>query len=119
MEVHNIDDACWKLARDLEKSVAGEYGLQDYYIWKSWLLSDQAKCGNNDYPDNWLFCETEEVRSELLRTIDAYGKRWYLYKTTRRHKICGKIFDAYEIFSDRKRSCCEALCGFKFEEGEL
>jgi predicted MarR family transcription regulator len=110
----SIDDARWHLAKQIEKAVAEEYGLTDYYEWKKWLLSDQAAYGNNDYHDNWCFVETEDTAHETLAEIAAFGEKWHLVRTTRRHKVSGKTFDAYEVFSDRHYNCCEALCGFRF-----
>jgi hypothetical protein len=110
----NIDDAKLRLSQQLEKSVAEEYGLTDYYEWKKWLLADQATYGNADYSDNWCFAETEDTSHETLAEIAAFGEKWQLVRTTRRHKISGKTFDAYEVFSDRHYNCCEALCGFRF-----
>jgi hypothetical protein len=110
----SIDDARWHLAKQIEKAVAEEYGLTDYYEWKKWLLADQATYSNTDYADNWCFAETEDTAHETLTEIAAFGEKWQLVRTTRRHKISGKTFDAYEVFSDRHYNCCEALCGFKF-----
>ena len=110
----SLDMGNLRLAKELEKAVAEEYGLKNYYEWKKWLLADQQECKNSDYPDNWLFAEAKDNSHETLATFDAFGACWYLVKTEREHKICGKKFFAYEIFSDKESNYCEALCGFQF-----
>lgn len=105
------------LARSLEKEVAGTYGLKDWYTWKKWLLSDKERYGNTDYDDNWLFCEIEYQEPEILARVQAGDEIWYVTKQYRKHKISGKEFYAYEVYSDLKFLCCEAVCGFDYKEG--
>lgn len=105
------------LARSLEKEVAGTYGLKDWYTWKKWLLSDKERYGNTDYDDNWLFCEIEYQEPEILARVQAGDEIWYVTKQYRKHKISGKEFCAFEVYSDLKFLCCEAVCGFDYEEG--
>lgn len=103
-------------AKEIEQRVFEEYHLADYYAWKHWLLEQQQKSENNDYPENWLFYHTEDVSQKILETYPTPGETWYLIATTRRHKICGKTFTAYEVFPDKKKTYCVALCGFRYEE---
>ena len=113
---NSLDDARWHLGRQLEKAVAEEYNLKDYNTWKAWLLADQVKYDNHDYRDNWLFAETDTISHELIQNIDAFGTRWLLVKSFRRHRICRKEFVAYEVFDDETFLCCRALCGFQYKE---
>lgn len=107
----------WSFRKYLENKILLDYQLRDYYAWKAWLGAEQSKYGNSDYLDNWLFAEVEELERKRLKSFRApNGRRWYLTATTRRHKICGKVFTAYELYSDTAYLCCEALCGFKFQE---
>lgn len=109
-----MTDAQRLLANWLEKIIAEEFDLYSYEEWKAWILEDQEAHGNDDYQDNWAFSLCETIQEKIVRSIAAHGPTWYLVKSTRRHKISGKTFEAYEVFDSRHFICCMALCGFKY-----
>lgn len=90
-------------------------GLKDYYAWKAWLLADKEKFLYDGYEENWLFAMSEHLHIEMVAIAKGENlPTWYIYKETRRHKECGKVYEVFTALAHPDDLITQELLGYRF-----
>ena len=89
-------------ASEAIKKIANEFedDLSNHNEWREWLILDKAVFENTDYDDNWLYCLTETVESEIVGTRYFLGKKAIVERQKCRHKISEKEWIEYLVLSE-------------------
>lgn len=97
------------------------HGLKDYYAWKAWLRADIEKYQYDGYEENWLFAMSEHQHTQLVAIAQGEGlPTWYVYKDTKRHKICGKVYEVFTALASPDDCITQELLGYRMlDEGTL
>lgn len=88
--------------------------LAPYEQWAKWLYEFSKEYGYNGYRDNWLHCEYDVLKSEVIEEIKILGKTYQLIRQECKHKICNKYWTV--VFAQEKFGYeCERICGYIFD----
>ena len=97
--------------KELAKKVQQDLNLASYKDWTVWLMAEAEKANFHGERDNWLYAAAIYSEIQKVEKLSILGEELYLTTQRREHRVCGKVWTCYEIYS-KDLVQCEAICGY-------